>query len=607
MRFYKPLLIGFLLLIVTWACFYFTLGSYNQQDQLAYQQLAYPDSNVNSDGHTARQQRIGLQKELYLNKGGQKQILRLQSEQAEMALERREKNFDIIEVMSNVTGILLNDQMQPLIKGVAQRIEFSIGGKDLNFKAHSFKAKHQFGKLEAEQASVVTDQKGKAEIEKVYLDHDVNISLSQGGMLTCSHAQLFSETLSGVFTGDADYPLVTYSHTFHDSTQEGAPLILQSLQLFIQLAKEDNVKPFIKEILADGHVNMTYNHDVTITAAQAIFQHDATDSGLSLRNPLPGLITFLADANEGFCQLENNAGDHITAKQIVIDTIRRQLLFTQAKGTLLRSRKPLFNRQNNTELVVKPAMNTNPIEFSADQLLWDEAAGVLTLRDHVDIKQEGLGHLQTAKELRLFQHIEQGQKSLSAMETEGETLLTFNDASLSHSLRCYGSVKVDHKKMETRLFSVPDATGNIPEEQQVYFYDARGDIYADRALIKYQYFEHTFVPTKVVLLGNVKIRNHLTAAPQDSSTVLQYALAERVEFYPLTKEMVFTSKPGQRVLFYDKANNLEVSATTLKIIRDHATKKESVQGVGNVRFSFMEHELDQLRRKFLLDKKETPK
>ena len=80
-------------------------------------------------------------------------------------------------------------------------------------------------------------------------------------------------------------------------------------------------------------------------------------------------------------------------------------------------------------------------------------------------------------------------------------------------------------------------------------------------------------------------------------------IADKVEYTPQTNEAVFTSHNNlKRVLFYDKANDMEVSATTLKIKRDEATKKETVKGIGDVRFSFVENEFEQLRKRFVIDR-----
>jgi len=202
----------------------------------------------------------------------------------------------------------------------------------------------------------------------------------------------------------------------------------------------------------------------------------------------------------------------------------------------------------------------------------------------------------TATTAKATYHPERG------IETAEETVLVYKDTPYAHVLKCYGPVRVDLLKMETRIFSPIDANGFVHEDKQACFEDGKGKIYADRVLLKYQYNDDKLVPSKIVLVGNVRIFNRLTVTDLASATVLQYVLADRVEFTPLTKEMIFKSNSGKKVLFFDKVNDVRVSADSLKIIRDAATKKESIQGIGDVRFSFSDQEFERLQRKFSFGK-----
>jgi len=155
------------------------------------------------------------------------------------------------------------------------------------------------------------------------------------------------------------------------------------------------------------------------------------------------------------------------------------------------------------------------------------------------------------------------------------------------------------------MISPQEPDGEVHDDKQICFQDSRGEIFADKVLLKYDYPDRKLVPAQLILAGNVKIFNRLPSAESDESIVRQYVLADRVDFYPRTKEMRLKASKNKRVLLYDKENNLEVSAPSLKIIRDRATKKESIQGFGDVRFSLVESEFEQLRRKFSLDRGES--
>jgi hypothetical protein len=65
--------------------------------------------------------------------------------------------------------------------------------------------------------------------------------------------------------------------------------------------------------------------------------------------------------------------------------------------------------------------------------------------------------------------------------------------------------------------------------------------------------------------------------------------------------MTLAGVNGNRVLFFDKVNNVQMSAPSLKVRHDSSTQKDSIQGLGDVRFTFIEKELEQLKEHFRLE------
>lgn len=234
-----------------------------------------------------------------------------------------------------------------------------------------------------------------------------------------------------------------------------------------------------------------------------------------------------------------------------------------------------------------------------------EPVGILVLTGHVEVKGNEIGTIKAAHEVRVIHDLSAGQKTLRAIETDRDTILNFiyEKDGFSHTLSCYGPMRIDHRTMKTTFESPVSPNGAITEDKQVLFQDAKGEIRANQAIVEYGYVEKKLAPQKIILIGNVKISQQLSSGEDGAKPALQYILADRVDFVPLTKEMTFTATPGNRVLFFDKSNDFEVSAQSMKIVRDKATKKETIQGAGDVRFSLADHEFDQLRRRFSLEKK----
>lgn len=140
-----------------------------------------------------------------------------------------------------------------------------------------------------------------------------------------------------------------------------------------------------------------------------------------------------------------------------------------------------------------------------------------------------------------------------------------------------------------RLFlDYTQKTSRFTGTPQVRYIDKRGEIRADRATMDFRDHEGEIQPTRVTLLGNVQLIY---------SEENQYALAEQVTYFPDQQLMVLEGKEN-RVLFFDKARNMQLSAYEVRAVRDAETKKDSIQGVGDVRFLFAQEELTKLKERF---------
>jgi lipopolysaccharide export system protein LptA len=140
-------------------------------------------------------------------------------------------------------------------------------------------------------------------------------------------------------------------------------------------------------------------------------------------------------------------------------------------------------------------------------------------------------------------------------------------------------VFLDHTKMSSHFTGSP----------QVSYLDERGEVWADEAFVDYIDAEGSIKPTKVRLVGNVKLVFLENG---------QYALADLVTYYPDQQLMTLEGVEGRRVLFFDKERNMQLSARQVRASRNPETKKDSIQGVGDVRFVFGQDELAKFKERF---------
>jgi hypothetical protein len=507
--------------------------------------------------------------------------------------------------VSNIEGY------KPIMSGVAQSLEVAMAENLPNFQANQLKAtfyqhrerqdeetpiailieaeksiydgktillmgdvflEHAVGTLSAGRASLAgSPEDRKFRLSQLDLHDHVRFTLSEGGELMAAEAHLSQETSLGTFKGSPEQPFVVYMEECRDGSgsQERFPIIVKSRSMTIEFKPIDPgektvTKSHINAVVASENVTVDYNHDFIAAADCATFHRE--ESPVS-QTGLSGIICLNAEGDDGHCHVTNRNGDLIHARQIFVDTLNRRLSFAHPKGALFSSRNRLVKER---------------IDFSSDMLNWDEQEGTLKLRGHVKIAEKGLGQLISDDEVTLFHSILNGKKELSTIESTGHTVLTHT----SHILQSCGKMAVDHANLKVTLDS--------PGVEQVFYKDDQGTIYADHAEVEYELVEGKISPRKLTLEGHVKMINK----PCKDLQRQQYVLADRVKVFPATQEVFLSADKGNRVLVYDQVNDLQVSAPGLKIKRDEATKKESMQGIGDVRFNFLDPEFDQLHQRF---------
>lgn len=464
-------------------------------------------------------------------------------------------------------------------------------GKTITLSNHVV-VEHGLGKISANSVEITTNAPDTAEQTHSFtIKENVVIALVDGGQLSCAYADINYQDLVGQFHGDTQHEYVIY--TERDKKANSLPLIVKSRHMTLQLAKESpgaaaTARNSINSITAEDHVTVSYQNDFHAAADYATYHRVLPTQDNPSTKPMAGLIALRSSKEGGLCQIINRRGDIIRASHICIDTLKHHILFAYPKGALYSM--PTQNQQQR-------------LDFSSDTMTWDEEKNLLTLRDHVVVNQQDMGVLTNDKEIQIFQKTVGNTKQLRSIESTGTTVLTYTDEDkqLTHTLTCYGKACIDQEQCQTTMDSPRNAEGNIDEDKQVFFEDKNGEIHADQLTIYYTMAGNTPIPTKIVLEGHARILNRSSVGIEGLDTFLQYALADVVEYTPQTKELTLSSKGNNRVLFFDRTSNLQVSATSLKVRRDQVTDKECVQGMGDVRFSFIEEEREQMRKKFHLE------
>lgn len=570
-------------LVASWAL-YENLTILTDEDKIAYEKLfensekqtqkIEPNKSESSTPtQISSQRRTGLRKELYFEKGDKRFCYQICSEIADLSFERQKSAFKVIENLTNMRGYLQQELLFQLGNPVQQVLVMDADKASYDYQEELLIAEGVFIKhVLLPTHALPTDSFG-SELTPLQVDY------------TASAAQMRVKLLDDLSL-NAKKALLTIFKGAQDVQME-------SDQMDFKFAEKSKT-PELSEVLAQGHVVINYS-DYSAYCDKATFTPitpiiDGKDS-----SSLQGLITLYSSATER-CKLVSKTLDSIDSKEIRIDTLKEEITMQDPKGDLAQKNLgPTNLGQEGKNL---------PLKFSAGSLLWDDPHHTITLLKDVRINQGDDFKLTAKDQLTITRKLEQGKWELKTFDTAGAVMLTCKapgEKKSINSLKTQGPLRLNHEKMEARAFGVIDEEGKVHEDAQVLFRDDRGDIYADRALVKYGYVDGQYVTKKIVMLGNVRIINQPLSSSEGTMPVFQHLLAERVEYYPETNELAMMSSGGKRVLFYDQTNNLQVSAPSLKVARDRSTKKDAITGQGDVRFRFIETEFDEIRRKFLLN------
>ncbi len=222
----------------------------------------------------------------------------------------------------------------------------------------------------------------------------------------------------------------------------------------------------------------------------------------------------------------------------------------------------------------------------------------------IDDVRASCGEIKFATPHTLFMSLGErgGKRIVHYLEAPRETTMIYPDKNngVSHKTMVHGITQLDLFQRRAWLKSPLNQQGEVEEDKQVFMENSLGEMYADEVEIAFTEDLRSLTPSKIYLKGHVKIQNRFAGHLEESSGVLQYALADQLEYDPIQQEVYLHSNQGNRVLFFDAVNNVQMSAPALKIIRRLQDDKATIQGVGDVRFTFLERELNLLQSSFQL-------
>ena len=408
---------------------------------------------------------------------------------------------------------------------------------------------HLLGSVHAEEAQV-------SQNKRITLHGDVKVQLSGRGQLRAPFAEL-NENLQQAFFSGGDEGQVIY-------TEEQPFLQIKSLELTADL---DPHKKIIKSLTAEKEVAIFYRDKMRAEGDLAIYMQLPGKSGAE--------ILLKAVPPHQTCALVNSHFDRVEAATMLFNPFLKTVSFCDAQGAF-----NLPERQDK-------------MQFAALNMQWDDLENHLVLENSVKIDAEGFGQLLTEGPLHFYRDGEAKSKKIVRCLCDAPSLLSYRDkvSGASQVLTAPGQLSIDLVQMITRI--APD-----PKGKKIRYEDQRGTLEADEAELYYTRREGKVTPVKLILRSDVQIVNREAPSPDLQEHYAQYVLCERAEYLFDTAELTLSSNDDGRVLLFDQVNHLRLSAPAIAIKRDDALQRESIRGIGDVRLTFVDQELEKLKKRF---------
>lgn len=401
---------------------------------------------------------------------------------------------------------------------------------------------HKLGTIESGTARLEKES-ADAPISAISLTDNVKIVLQNQSEILCDKADFDFNNLCATL-----YPKQGEAILF--STTQHHPVTLSSQQAQVTLAKDAH-SIWIKSIEAKEHVLAHYGNEFTLSTETLVYAQDPT-SHISV--PSHAIL--------------NHGGDQVEAAQMEVFPEISKAHLVSPKGRL----QPL-----------SLAAEQGDLQFSCDQLTWDDLRHILTLQGNIAIEDGQFVRLHCDEEVELTQKQSEGKWVFHELVASGKTDVQCHfSSSFAPLLVCHGLVRVDHDHQLITLESLSE----IP----IQFFHQQLKLSGDRGHIEYLQAGGKVIPHQFLLTGNILLTS---SKPSDAT---MFGIADQCTYLAETETIVLSCQNGNRVLFRDEAQDLSMSAHEV-----HISKTEesfAVKGIGNVRFTFSSQEHALLQKLF---------
>lgn len=443
----------------------------------------------------------------------------------------------------------------------SEMIEFS--NNNLHLKKNVLLKNKDF-KLLSDEARIQFIKKNDKEIgfSTVSLTGGVEAYFKNGGKFNSSTALLDQNKLIAQALVDG-FEKVSFSHPFAIRNKKGLLNISSFKMEALLLPEMEGQKTPLKTIYGKGEVVFSIDDWLRMTGDDFQYTPMATKDSNCF-----GQAYFEISSLKSKISFIYEKSLLVYGKKAIYDPSIGKLLVYQPEGSFL-----LFTKEGEHNFF-----------FEADELTYDFASGTLELMGQIALESLNFGKIYVLGELTVS--LDKDPKKFKMIHAEGKIKYCFGESLLNlNGVAAFDPI--------LKKFSL-EKKG----KEQIHYLREDADFYADHAFISFKKDSLKFIPEKCSLIGDVKGVHKAASKNERDFKPIQYVVASVIEMDFLNNKMEMRAEKPSRVLFYDKINKMQVSAEGLKLSMDVNRTFQFAKGIGDVRFRFVETELNEMKKKF---------
>ncbi len=397
---------------------------------------------------------------------------------------------------------------------------------------NDFTLNHDFGKITSKKAEIEGFEKSNI---KLALFDNVTLQTKENATLQSDSAFFDATTSKITFVSD--------NKVRYNALKKNKDIFISSktVECLLNIANFQN-RPNINNVYSISFLDdllIFVDNKYKIFANKGIYQNDNDSTYLFLYPEKNKKCQFLFDSS--------------------------QIYFHTAKYDVNSSTIYAEKANGNISNIVK---KQNSLKFLSDEITINNFENSLSLKGNVFLEEKDSFEM-TGEEIELIKRVK--DSSIHKIITRGNTNIIFFDKNndIQSELSCSGNIELDNEKKIVNAF-----TSKKKNNDDIIFQDNIVTITSKKATLSY---------TTDNTIKTIDLEDSVKFIYKKDANTLGYGIADKILYSPESKIIKLSCLEDKKVLFWQDDESIHLSANAIVIDQK---EKESIKGIGDVRFTF---------------------